>query len=173
MQTKMLWVVYLILVLIISPVLTISVSSEDSSLPEWNREWSYRQEIVLPLEELSKIIEKYDTIGVATCYCRHRKDLIDEPCKKTDDRKNCFSFGRTAEFLISQGFQERISKEEALEILKKCEDDGLVHKAFHTNLDPMREIDGLCNCCKCCCGTFEAHYAGAFPLMDISTCLCF
>jgi len=130
-----------------------------------------RQEIVLPLEELSKIIEKYDPIGVATCYCRHRKDLIDEPCKKTDDRKNCFSFGRTAEFLISQGFQERISKEEALEILKKCEDDGLVHKAFHTNLDPMREIDGLCNCCKCCCGTFEAHYAGAFPLMDISTCL--
>jgi len=89
-----------------------------------------RQEIVLPLEELSKIIEKYDPIGVATCYCRHRKDLIDEPCKKTDDRKNCFSFGRTAEFLISQG-----------------------------------------NCCKCCCGTFEAHYAGAFPLMDISTCL--
>jgi len=49
MQTKMLWVVYLILVLIISPVLTISVSSEGSSLPEWNREWSYRQEIILPI----------------------------------------------------------------------------------------------------------------------------
>ena len=130
-----------------------------------------RQEIVLPMEELSKIIDKYDTIGVATCYCRHRKDLIGEPCKKTDERRNCFSFGRTAEFLISQGFQERVSKEEAMEILKKCEDDGLVHKAFHTNLDPEKEIDGLCNCCKCCCGTFEAHFAGATPLMDISSYL--
>lgn len=130
-----------------------------------------RQELVLPLEELSKILDNYDTIGVASCYCRHRKDLINEPCKKTDDRKNCFSFGRTAEFLISQGFQERVSKEEAMKILKKCEDDGLVHKAFHTNLDPEKEIDGICNCCQCCCGTFEAHYAGAFPLMDISTYL--
>ena len=130
-----------------------------------------RQEVVLPLEEISKIIESYDAIGVATCYCRHMKDLVDEPCQKTDDRRNCLSFGRTAEFLISQGFAERISKEEAMEILKKCEDDGLVHKAFHTNLDPMKEIDGLCSCCKCCCGTFTAHYSGAIPLMDLTSYL--
>jgi ferredoxin len=128
-----------------------------------------RQEIVLPLEELSKIIEKYDTIGLSTCYCRHRKDLLDSPCKKTEDRKNCFSFGKTATFLISEGFAERISKEEAMKILKKCEDDGLVHKAFHTHLDPMREIDGLCNCCKCCCGTFELYYEGGTPLLDMTS----
>jgi NAD-dependent dihydropyrimidine dehydrogenase PreA subunit len=130
-----------------------------------------RQEIVLPLEEISKILDNYDTIGVAICYCRHRKDLIGEPCKKTEDRRNCFSFGRTAEFLISQGFQTKVSKQEALEILKKCEDDGLVHKAFHTNLDPMKEIDGICNCCKCCCGTFEMYYSGAAPLMDLTSYL--
>jgi NAD-dependent dihydropyrimidine dehydrogenase PreA subunit len=130
-----------------------------------------RQEVILPLEEISKILDNYDTIGVATCYCRHRKDLIGEPCKKTEDRRNCFSFGRTAEFLISQGFQTKISKQEALEILKKCEDDGLVHKAFHTNLDPMKEIDGICNCCKCCCGTFEMYYSGATPLMDLTSYL--
>ena len=71
-----------------------------------------------PFEELSKIIEKQETIGVATCYCRHRKDLLDDPCKKTDERQNCFSFGRTAEFLISQGFMNPISVEQAMKILK-------------------------------------------------------
>jgi ferredoxin len=130
-----------------------------------------RQEIVVPLEEISKILDNYDTIGVAKCYCRHRKELIGEPCKKSTDSKNCFSFGRTAEFLISQGFQTQVSKEEAMKILKKCEDDGLVHKAFHTHLDPMKEIDGLCNCCKCCCGTFEMHFSGATPLMDLTSYL--
>ncbi len=129
------------------------------------------EEIVMPLVEISKIIDNCDTIGVSTCYCRHSKDLLDEPCKKTSDRKNCFSLGRTAKFLISQGFAEQVSKEEAKTILKKCEDDGLVHKAFHAKLDPEKEIDGLCNCCKCCCGTFAAHFAGAFPLMDLTSYL--
>lgn len=56
-----------------------------------------------------------------------------------------------------------------MEILKKAEDGGLVHKAFHTNLEPERELDGICNCCKCCCGTFEIHYGGGAPLMDITS----
>ncbi|MFX0073345.1 MAG: indolepyruvate ferredoxin oxidoreductase subunit alpha [Candidatus Hermodarchaeota archaeon] len=130
-----------------------------------------KQEVVLPFEELSKIIENHEIIGLATCYCRHRKDLLGEPCKVTEERRNCISLGRTAEFLISQDFAERISKEKALEIMKKAEDEGLVHKAFHANLDPGKEIDGICNCCKCCCGTFETHYAGGFALMDLTSYL--
>ena len=130
-----------------------------------------REEAIVPFEEISKIIEKAETIGVQVCYCRHRKDLLGEPCKKTENRKNCLSFGRAAEFTISQGFSERISKEEAMKILKECEDEGLVHKAFHAKLDPNREIDGFCNCCKCCCGTFDIHYAGAIPIMDLTSYL--
>ncbi|MFX1567696.1 MAG: ATP-binding protein [Promethearchaeota archaeon] len=132
-------------------------------------EISVMEEIVLPLEEASKLIEKSDPIGVTVCYCRHKKDLLDEPCETTMERRNCFAFGRNAEFLISQGFVEEISKEEAIEIMRKAEDEGLVHKVFHTNLNIEKDIDGLCNCCKCCCGTFLLHYTGAVPLMDSST----
>ncbi len=127
------------------------------------------QENVLPFEEISKIIEKYDTIGLAHCYCRHRKDLLGDPCKVTDERKNCFALGRAAEFTNSQGFTKQISKEEALRILKECEDAGLVHKAFHHRLDPERDEEAICNCCKCCCGTFDAHYKGASPLMSLTS----
>ncbi|MFX0059555.1 MAG: indolepyruvate ferredoxin oxidoreductase subunit alpha [Candidatus Heimdallarchaeota archaeon] len=128
-----------------------------------------REEIVLPLEEVSKIIEKYDPIGVTVCYCRHKKDLLDESCETTKERRNCFAFGRTAEFLISHGFVEKISKEESMQIMKKAEDEGLVHKAFHTNLDIEKELNGICNCCKCCCGTFLLHYTGGIPLMDLTS----
>ncbi len=130
-----------------------------------------RKEVTLKYEQLSKILYKYDTLGLMTCYCRHRKDLLGDPCKATDNRKNCFSFGRVAEFLIEQGFAERISHEEALKILKQCEEEGLVHKAFHNSLDPNKELDGMCSCCKCCCGTFDIHYKGALPLMSIASYL--
>jgi NAD-dependent dihydropyrimidine dehydrogenase PreA subunit len=128
-----------------------------------------KDEIVLPLEEISKIVENHDPIGVTVCYCRHKKDLLDEPCETTKERRNCFAFGRTAEFLIQHGFIEKISKEETMEIMKKAEDEGLVHKAFHTNLDISKDLDGICNCCKCCCGTFLLHYNGAVPLMDLTS----
>jgi Fe-S-cluster-containing hydrogenase component 2 len=127
------------------------------------------QEIVLPMQEVSKIIDKYDPIGVTVCYCRHKKDLLDEPCETTKERRNCFALGKVAEFLISHGFVEKISKEEAKQIMKKAEDEGLVHKVFHNSLNIEKDVSGICNCCKCCCGTFLLHYAGAIPIMDITS----
>ena len=128
-----------------------------------------KDEIILSTNELSKFIEEQESIGLATCYCRNRKDLLDDPCKKTKVRKNCFAFSKTADFLISQGFAEKISKEEAIRILRECEDSGLIHKAFHARLDPKKEIDAICNCCDCCCGTFSVHFAGGIPLMSQSS----
>jgi len=60
-----------------------------------------------------------------------------------------FGFGRSAEYLIRENFGEAITKEEALKIMKKSEEAGYVHKAFHHGLDPMSEIEGMCQCCKC------------------------
>ena len=135
------------------------------------QELEVKKEVSLPFERVSKIIESSDLIGVATCYCRHEKDLLGRSCKVTNERKNCVFFNKTAEFFISQGFAQSISKSEATKILKKAEDDGLVHKAFHTKLDLNKEIDAICNCCKCCCGTFQAHYKGAWPIMEYASYL--
>lgn len=127
------------------------------------------QEVVLPMEELSKIIDSYDDYAVAVCYCRHRNDLIDQPCKVTKNRKNCIILGRTAQYLTTRGFAETITKEQAMKILKETEDDGLIHKAFHHDLNLNKELDGICNCCKCCCGTFLNHYNGGLPVMSLAT----
>jgi ferredoxin len=153
------------------PLIKSAAKSIDRVVPV-EEEIKVKEEKILPFEELSKILEEVSPIGLMTCYCRHRKDLLEEPCKVTNNRKNCFSFNRPAKFLISQGFAEEVSKEKALEILTQCEEEGgLVHKAFHNALDPDQELDGMCACCKCCCGTFDIHYKGALPLMSIASYL--
>jgi ferredoxin len=119
-----------------------------------------RQEFVLPLEEISKIVDQYDTIGLTNCYCRHEKDLIGDPCKLNAHKEICLMFGKSAQFAIEHNFARPISKHDVKKILKESEDIGLVHKIFHVHQDYNREIDGICSCCKCCCGIFRLYYSG-------------
>ena len=118
---------------------------------------------ILPTEDVKKLVARFDTIGVAVCYCRHQKDLLGRSCQVTDERKNCLFFGKTARFFIDHKFAEPVSKEEAIRILEKAEKDGLVHKAFHEKYDTQRDEMAICNCCKCCCETFQIFYRGGGP----------
>jgi Pyruvate/2-oxoacid:ferredoxin oxidoreductase delta subunit len=52
-------------------------------------------------------------------------------------------FAMGAQFVIDRGMGRKISKEKALDILKKCEQAGLVHSTVN-----RQEIDFLCNCCN-------------------------
>ena len=117
-----------------------------------NSEVEVPEEIILPTKEIEDIINKFDDIAVGYCFCRHHKDLLGEPCKQTDIRENCFTFGKSARYTSEQGFARMVSKEEALDILKKSEKDGLVHKAYHANFDIKQDETSICNCCNCCCG---------------------
>lgn len=129
------------------------------------------REIVLPFQEVSKIINNSDYIGVGNCFCRVAQDLLNDPCKKTDLKRTCMMFGDMANFLISQDFIEKISKERAMEILKDCEEAGLVHKAVQEDNDPTKEITAICNCCDDCCGTIGLHHKGANAFSDLTSYL--
>ncbi len=109
-------------------------------------------EKILPTQSVAQLIEKFDEIAVGHCFCRHHKDLVGEPCKQTDSRESCFTFGKSARYTSEQKFMRMIDKKEALEILMKAEEDGLVHKAYHPGFDISRDETSVCNCCKCCCG---------------------
>ena len=127
------------------------------------------EETVIPYDEIEKLVEKFEVVGVSHCYCRHKKDLLNDPCKLNAPTKNCISFGRTAKFVIDHGFAEEISKTEALKLLREAEDLGLVHRAYHTRGDPQLEELAICNCCKCCCGNFGNFYRGAAPTSTVSS----
>ncbi len=107
---------------------------------------------VLPTQKVEDIINKFDDIAVAHCFCRHHNDLLGKPCKQTDLRENCFTFGKSARHVSENGFGRLISKEEAIKILRNAEEAGLIHKAYHPGFDISRDETSICNCCSCCCG---------------------
>lgn len=95
-------------------------------------------------DQVAHYIEINDPIAVSTCFCRHEAKLIDEKddCGMPDEV--CMMFGMSAEFVIGRRIGRRVTKEEALDILRKAEEAGLVHAGIN-----RQDIDFLCNCCPC------------------------
>lgn len=133
------------------------------------QEVNFEGDTTIPFEDVKEIVKKFELFGVSYCYCRHLKDLLNDPCKMNAPRKNCLSFGRSAKFAIDHGFATQITKEEVLRILKEAEDLGLVHKTFHVRADPKLEEMAICNCCPCCCGNFTGFYEGTHPTSTYSS----
>ena len=99
-------------------------------------------------DEIRQIIDQADgKIGVAECICRKGKDLVGEPCRKTDRREVCLGFRDYFDTYRREGWFKEISKQEALEILARSEKEGLVLQATN-EMYPQ----AVCACCSCCCG---------------------
>jgi len=149
---------------------TVSILDKNASgeqiLVSVNEEIEVPDEKIIPTQEVEEIIKKFDDIAVGHCFCRHHQDLLENPCKTTSLRENCFSFGKSARYTSEQGFARMISKEEALQILKKSEESGLVHKAIHPHSDITKIETSICNCCKCCCGVFDWWRIGMTALTN-------
>jgi Pyruvate/2-oxoacid:ferredoxin oxidoreductase delta subunit len=138
---------------------------------EVNEEVEAPEEQVLAADKIRDIIQKFDDIAVAHCFCRQHQDLLGDSCEITDLRETCFTFGKSARYVSEQGFGRLISKDEALGILKKSEEEGLVHKAFHPHGDIERDETSVCNCCKDCCATFGLWREGVMPMVNATNFL--
>ena len=148
------------------------VPAVDRTLPV-EKEVDIGTETVIPYEELEKYFDKYgrkeNNIALANCYCRHTQELLNNPCKINAPKLNCIILHKSAQFAIKYGFAKPISKEEALKVCREAESYGLVHKAFHVHSDPKRDLEAICNCCKCCCGIFQLYHRGVTPYHTVSS----
>ncbi|MGD2098582.1 MAG: 4Fe-4S binding protein [Desulfobacterales bacterium] len=124
------------------------------------------EEFVLPSQTVEEIINKFDDIAVGYCFCRQRRSLLGEPCSTDAPTLNCFTFGKSARHTTAQGFAKKISREEALKIMKEAENAGLIHKAFHPGSRESKPETSICNCCKDCCDTLELWRGGTLPLIN-------
>lgn len=116
-----------------------------------------------PYDRVSEYIAKADYMAVSICYCRHHGELLGRPCDKPKDV--CLTFGPYAKFLCERGFGRRVSKEEALRVLDRSEEAGLIHCS--TNIG--KYIDFICNCCDCHCGILQSIKNAAVPSMGASS----
>ena len=97
-------------------------------------------------DQILDYIEKSDPIAVTTCYCRHEALLVDESDVCGMPMEVCMQFRTTAEYVIERGIGRRVSKEEAIDIMRQAEEAGLVHACVN-----MQRLDFICNCCPCHC----------------------
>jgi ferredoxin len=124
------------------------------------------EELILPSQTVEEIINKFDDIAVGYCFCRQRRGLLGHPCSTDAPTFNCFTFGKSARHTAAQGFSKKVSKAEALKIMKEAEAAGLIHKAFHPGSRESSPETSICNCCKDCCDTLELWRNGTLPLIN-------
>jgi len=100
---------------------------------------------VYDYEMMESVIKRARVIAVAHCSCRILAQLRGKGCDHL--LEVCLKFDDMAEYIIERGFGREVTKGEALEIVKKSEEDGLVH--FVDNV--QGDVKHNCNCCGCCC----------------------
>jgi ferredoxin len=111
---------------------------------------------VAPYADARKIIKSKSKIAVANCICRTQQELIGKGCDKP--LEVCLMFGSHADFYVENGMGRYIGQEEALAILEKSEQAGLVNQPAS-----MVNPGGMCNCCGDCCGVLRALKRGPRP----------
>ncbi|WP_439100016.1 FAD-dependent oxidoreductase [Clostridium boliviensis] len=114
-----------------------------------------------PWERLSYYLDKYDTFSVSDCSCRQSRRVIDEGCGHLE-HEICIQMGEGAEYYIKTGRGRQITREEAKELIKFAENNGLMHEMPHT--DGLGESAAICNCCGCSC--FSLRLATLFNTPD-------
>jgi Na+-translocating ferredoxin:NAD+ oxidoreductase subunit B len=102
----------------------------------------------LPYELVDRLLASQERFAVARCICRMEAKLEGEGCDHIEEA--CLTFGDWADYYVREGKGRSITREEAGEILRKADSEGLV-------LQPNNSRDAafICCCCSCCCGVLQ------------------
>jgi len=132
-------------------------------------------EVAMPFEQVSSIIEKGKSFAVNDCICKKEKELLGERCDRP--MEVCLAIAPIPNFFDDHPLKARpITKQEAYDILKISEEAGLVHMS--SNIEKGHYY--ICNCCGCCCGVLRGvnEYSGAkgvnsnyYAVIDAEECV--
>ncbi|MEM3896346.1 MAG: 4Fe-4S binding protein [Archaeoglobaceae archaeon] len=112
---------------------------------------------IIPFEDAVKLVKARDYHAVGYCACRMMAKLNGEGCRHS--LENCLHFGSLARYMVEHGYARKITADEAIEILKKANREGLVH----TTERSQGPISTICNCCSDCCAFFKAIHEAKHP----------
>lgn len=95
-------------------------------------------------DDAEELVKAQSKITVQPCICRKEHEVAGEPCEYP--LAVCFSFGAAAYFYEENRLGRAIEVDEALEILEKGREAGLVIQPGNA-----QRAANLCMCCGCCC----------------------
>jgi len=120
---------------------------------ELNKSFDMPTQTVLPSQVVEHFIEKANYHWVMNwCICRNSTKCKDYPINL-----GCLFLGEAA-MKIDPRLGHPVTKQEALEHVRRCREAGLVHLIGRNKLDavwldvsPGNKLLSICNCCPCCC----------------------
>ncbi len=101
-----------------------------------------KTEWILPYDDVRRVLLASKTFNVYDCICRLQQAQLGRRCNFPV--RMCLTFSSVERAPGPNG----ISKDEAVLILNKAEEIGLVHTVSNV----ARGVGYVCNCCGCCCG---------------------
>ncbi len=106
-------------------------------------------DVVMPYERAEELVRVHKAFAVSNCICRQEQRILGKVCDKPEE--SCLTLGMFADMVVRNGRGRAISLEEALAILQRAEEAGLV-------LQPANAKESLfiCTCCGCCCGVLRS-----------------
>ena len=119
------------------------------------------QQIALPFERVSTLIESSQSFRVLDCICKKEQAILNNPCQKP--KQVCMAFAPVPDIFHDDANGRAITKEEAKSILKQAEEVGLVH--LTSNFQNGRFF--ICNCCGCCCGVLHSINKLGLPASQV------
>jgi NADPH-dependent glutamate synthase beta subunit-like oxidoreductase/NAD-dependent dihydropyrimidine dehydrogenase PreA subunit len=99
-------------------------------------------------EEVSQYLNDNSVFSVSDCSCRTAREIMGEGCGHLKEDM-CIQMGHAAEYYIRTGRGREITRAEAFEIIRRAEENGLVHQI--PNTDGPGKTHAICNCCGCSC----------------------
>jgi ferredoxin len=96
---------------------------------------------VLNFWYVEETLKRVDRIAVGECRCRKRMQRCDHTLE------GCLFTGPWYDDAVKEGYARPATPEEALAILKRTYDDGLVLIMAEADEGPFK----ICSCCSCCC----------------------
>lgn len=120
----------------------------------------------MDIEHISYWLKRYEGhLGASICSCRYGRKKLDEGC--ADDYEGwCIGVGDMADYCSETGRGYSITYEQAMEILKRAEDNGFVHQV--TNIDGENKIFAICNCNPKICNALRTSQLFNTPNMSAS-----
>ncbi len=125
-------------------------------------------------DDACEILKKQKLIVVTDCICRKMRETVETGCGKLLEA--CFMFGSMAQYYLDHDMGRQVDLDEALAILTKAHEDGLV-----TQPATAQNPGGMCNCCGDCCGVLKAInqypkpaelvFSNYFAAIDDETCV--
>jgi Pyruvate/2-oxoacid:ferredoxin oxidoreductase delta subunit/predicted transcriptional regulator len=102
------------------------------------------QNQVMAFEDVRQMVEESNAVAVTNCSCRVIHGITDVPLEV------CMQLNKAADYALERGTGRALTKTEAVEMLKMCEEEGLVHCV--ENKFGLGHV--ICNCDNVGCGNW-------------------